>query len=271
MKQNPATDRIRNVYFDPVCWKKVLPNLIVFYLFVLSAPWGSPVGNRNIAIIFVWILWWFALKAMVVPLGGRLWCMACPLPAPAEWLGRMRLTVVRYIQKPFKGLHHRFLGLQKDWRRALRNIWLQNILFLTLISFGIILITRPVATAMIFLIILVMTFLLGVIFRRRVFCLYMCPVGGFPGTYSSASATALRAVDPEICRQHKEKCCYAGSEGGWAYPWGQYIGNMDRNNYSGLCTECIKSCPKDNIGLGRLSNRLAGMPVSFENPYRANG
>jgi ferredoxin len=24
---------------------------------------------------------------------------------------------------------------------------------------------------------------------------------------------------------------------------------MNRNNYCGLCTECIKSCPKDNIGL----------------------
>jgi hypothetical protein len=24
---------------------------------------------------------------------------------------------------------------------------------------------------------------------------------------------------------------------------------MDRNNYCGLCTECIKSCPKDNVGV----------------------
>lgn len=227
----------------------ILPNLIVFYLFILSALWGSPVGNRNIAIIFVWILWWFALKAIVVPLGGRFWCMVCPLPAPAEWLGRKSLTAVRYIQKPFKGLHHRFLGLQKDWPKALRNIWLQNILFLAMISFGIILITRPVATAIMFLVILAMTFLLGMIFRQRVFCLYMCPVGGFLGTYSSASVTALRAVDPEVCRKHKEKCCYTGGEGGWACPWNQYIGNMDRNNSCGFCTECIKSCPKDNIGL----------------------
>ena len=24
---------------------------------------------------------------------------------------------------------------------------------------------------------------------------------------------------------------------------------MDRNNYCGICTECIKSCPKDNVGI----------------------
>lgn len=31
----------------------ILPNFIVFYLFIISSLWGSPVGNRNIAIIFV--------------------------------------------------------------------------------------------------------------------------------------------------------------------------------------------------------------------------
>ncbi len=227
----------------------ILPNFIVFYLFIISSLWGSPVGNRNIAIIFVWILWWFLLKAVIVPLGGRIWCMVCPLPAPAEWLSRKSFTAVRYVQKPFRALHHRFIGLQKDWPKLMDNIWLQNILFLALISFGIILITRPIATALLFLIILVMSLLLALIYRRRVFCQYLCPVGGFLGTYSMASMTELRAVDFDICKKHKEKSCYAGGPGGWACPWKQYIGTMKRNNYCGLCTECIKSCPKDNVGI----------------------
>jgi len=227
----------------------ILPNFIVFYLFMLSSLWGSPVGNRNIAIIFVWILWWFVLKAIIVPLGGRIWCMVCPLPAPSEWLSRKSFTAVRYIKQPFNTLHHRFLGRQKDWPRLLDNIWLQNFLFLALISFGIILITRPIATALLFLIILVMSLLLALIYRRRVFCQYLCPVGGFLGTYSMASMTELRAVDFDTCKKHKEKSCYAGGPGGWACPWKQYIGTMKRNNYCGLCTECIKSCPKDNVGI----------------------
>jgi heme/copper-type cytochrome/quinol oxidase subunit 2/ferredoxin len=227
----------------------ILPNFVVFYLFILSSLWGSPVGNRNIAIIFVWILWWFILKAIIVPLGGRIWCMVCPLPAPAEWLSRRSFTAVRYIQKPFKTLHHRFTGLQKDWPKLLDNIWLQNILFLALISFGMILITRPIATASLFLIILAMSLLLALIYRRRAFCQYLCPVGGFLGTYSMASMTELRAVEYDTCKKHKEKSCYAGGPGGWACPWKQYVGTMKRNNYCGLCTECIKSCPKDNVGV----------------------
>jgi polyferredoxin len=227
----------------------ILPNFVVFYLFILSSLWGSPVGNRNIAIVFVWILWWFLLKAVAVPLGGRLWCLMCPLPAPAEWLSRRRLTAVRYVQKPFKRLHHRFTGLQKDWPGGLRNIWLQNILFLMLISFGMILITRPVATAIVFMIILAVTLLLALIYRHRVFCLYLCPVGGFLGTYSMASMTEVRAIDPDICRRHRDKECFSGGPDGWACPWNQYVGNMSRNNYCGLCTECIKSCPKNNVGV----------------------
>jgi len=227
----------------------ILPNFIVFYLFIISSLRGSPVGNRNITIIFVWILWWFVLKAVIVPIGGRIWCMMCPLPAPAEWLSRRSLTGVRYFEKKFKALHHRFSGLQKDWPKIIDNIWLQNILFLTLISFGIILITRPIATAFMFLGILAVSLVMALVYRRRIFCQYLCPVGGFLGTYSMASMTELRAVDREICKKHKEKSCFAGGPDGWACPWKQYLGTMKRNNYCGLCTECIKSCPKDNVGV----------------------
>jgi len=226
----------------------ILPNFIVFYLFIVSSLQGSPVGNRNITIIFVWILWWFLLKAVIVPIGGRIWCTVCPLPAPAEWLSRRSLTGVRYFEKKYKALHHRFAGLQKDWPKIADNIWLQNILFLALISFGIILITRPIATAFMFLGILVLSMVMALVYRRRIFCQYLCPVGGFLGTYSMASMTELRAVDLDVCRKHKEKSCFAGGPDGWACPWKQYLGTMNRNNYCGLCTECIKSCPKDNVG-----------------------
>jgi hypothetical protein len=175
--------------------------------------------------------------------------MMCPLPAPAEWLSRRALIAVRYFQKPFRRMHHRFIGLQKDWPKLMQNMWLQNIIFLTMISFGIILITRPVATASLFLLILGATLILALIFRGRVFCLYLCPVGGFLGSYSMASMTEVRVIDPDVCKTHKDKTCYTGGPDGWACPWNQYIGKMGRNNYCGLCMECIKSCPKNNISV----------------------
>jgi polyferredoxin len=226
----------------------LLPMAVIFYLFIISALWGSPVGNRNISIIFVWIFWWFLLKAVFVPLGGRLWCTICPLPAPGEWLTRKTLTAVRTCSPPIRGLRHKFLGLQWDWPKRFRNMWIQNLVFMAMISFGIMLITRPIATGLVFVLILVVTITLALLFRRRVFCLYICPVSGFLGTYSMASMTAVRAVDPDICRKHKDKACLQGNESGWGCPWGQYLGTMNRNSSCGCCTECFKSCPKGNVG-----------------------
>jgi len=159
------------------------------------------------------------------------------------------LTAVNYLKKPFKGLHHRYSGRQLDWPRKLRNMWLQNFIFMTMISFGIILITRPLATASLFVLILGATFILTIFFRRRVFCQYLCPVGGFLGNYAMASVTEVRVIDPQVCKHHKEKSCLCGSPEGWGCPWNQYPGTMDRNNHCGFCMECIKSCPKDNIGV----------------------
>jgi len=226
----------------------LFPGFVIFYIFILASLKGSPVGSHNVSIIIVWILWWFLLKAVFVPLGARLWCMICPLPGPGEWISRKAFTAVHFIQKPLRGRHHKFTGLNLDWPPFLRNMWLQNAIFLLMISFGIILITRPLATSIVFLLILVMVIILTFFFRNRVFCLYLCPVGGFLGNYSMASTTALRVIDPEVCKNHKQKPCTKGSPEGWGCPWNQYPGTMERNNYCGLCTECVKTCTENNVG-----------------------
>jgi translation initiation factor RLI1 len=64
-----------------------------------------------------------------------------------------------------------------------------------------------------------------------------------------ASMTEVCAIDRDVCKKHKDKSCFIGCPEGWACPWNQYVGNMNRNNYCGLCTECIKSCPKDNVSI----------------------
>ncbi|OGH63531.1 MAG: hypothetical protein A3I06_05125 [Candidatus Lindowbacteria bacterium RIFCSPLOWO2_02_FULL_62_12] len=63
------------------------------------------------------------------------------------------------------------------------------------------------------------------------------------------STLALRSKDLDVCAKCKTKSCSVGSDKGWACPWGIYMGKLDRNNYCGLCMECVKSCPNDNIGL----------------------
>jgi ferredoxin len=226
----------------------ILPNLVLFYIFILAGIFGSPIGNANMIIVFVWILWWFLLISVMVPFVGRLWCLMCPLPAFGDWLQRLTLIGVR----PGKtvGLNNKLFGLNKRWPKALSNIWLQNIGFLTLATIAILLVTRPIVSSIVLGLMFLLATVMALIWRGRAFCLYLCPVSGFLGLYSMTSMMELRSKDKEICRKVcKTKSCRAGSERGWACPWLVYMGNLDRNNFCGLCMECVKSCPHDNITL----------------------
>ena len=226
----------------------IFPNLVLFYIFILAGIFGSPIGNANIIIVFVWILWWFLLISVMVPFVGRLWCMMCPLPAFGDWLQRLALIGVR----PGKtvGLNNKLFGLNKRWPRALSNIWLQNIGFLALATISVLLVTRPIVSAVVLGSMVILPTVMALIWRGRAFCLYLCPVSGFLGLYSMTSIMELRSKDKEICRKVcRTKNCRAGSERGWACPWLVYMGALDRNNFCGLCMECVKSCPHDNITL----------------------
>jgi ferredoxin len=88
-----------------------------------------------------------------------------------------------------------------------------------------------------------------VLFEHRVFCRYLCPVGGFIGLYSLAAPLELRVKDPAVCQAHRIKDCCQGNENGYGCPWMVYPGKLERNAYCGLCGECLRTCPLDNVAL----------------------
>ena len=225
----------------------ILPNLLFFYLLFGAALFGHPIGNQNIMIMFVWILWWFALIAILVPFASRIWCTVCPLPFFGDWLQRRELTRVR-SGKAY-GLKNQFYGRNKPWPKKLRNIWLQNFGFLSLCLFSALLVTRPIFSFVVLGGLLVLATIFALIWRLRAFCNYFCPISGFLSLFAMTSTIELRSADQDVCLKCKPKSCTVGSESGWACPWGVYMGKLDRNNYCGLCMECVKSCPSDNIAL----------------------
>lgn len=216
----------------------MLLGLVLFFILLIAAAIGNPIGSENAAVVIIWILWWVLLIALLVPFGSRFWCTMCPLPAFGEWIHRRAIVKVRK-GKPF--------GLNKKWPAALRNIWVQNIGFLLLALFSSLLVTRPIASLWVLGGIILLATVMHLVFEKRTFCLYVCPVGGFLGLYSMCATLELRVKDPEVCRKHKEKECVRGSDKGYGCPWFQYPGTLERNNYCGLCTECLKTCPLDNV------------------------
>ncbi len=225
----------------------LLPNLFMFYLFLIAGLFGTPVGSSNIIIMYVWILWWFVLIAVMMPFGSRIWCTMCPLPFFGDWLQRRAVIKVRSGKSP--GTNNKFFGLHKRWPKKLSNIWLQNFGFLLLATFSALLVTRPIVSVIVFGIMIVVATGLALIYRLRTFCNYVCPISGFLSLYAMTATVELRSTDKDVCLKCTTKSCIRGSEDGWACPWNVYMGKLDRNNYCGLCFECVKSCPNDNISL----------------------
>ncbi len=210
-----------------------------FCLAILSGLFGTPVGSRNFGVIFVWIAWWAILMLVVVPFFGRAWCSICPIPAPGEWLQRGAL-----LRPGADGL-----GLGKRWPNRLRNIWLQNGAFALVALFSTVVLTQPTATAIVLAAFLFIAVGASLVFERRAFCRYLCPVGGFIGLYSQLAPLEVRVKDTSVCAAHTEKTCYTGNAEGYGCPWQVFPAGLVKNTYCGTCMECLRTCPHDNIAI----------------------
>lgn len=249
--------------------KNRFPQLAVFivmlvgYVFaILAGLIGTPVGSHNFSIVFVWIAWWAILILVAVPFFGRGWCAVCPIPLPGEWLQR-GAVLAPPTKKP------KWLNLRVP--KMFRNIWLQNISFLLLALFSSVLLTTPNITGIVLAAMLFSAIGLSTVFERRAFCRYLCPVGGFIGIYSQTAPIELRIKDKQVCAACEGKPCYNGSSTGYGCPWDVFPGGLAKNTYCGLCMECIRTCPHDNIAvnLRPFSADLAKPSTRIDEAFKA--
>ncbi len=222
-------------------WSLTAATLPFFVLANLTGLIGTPAGSRNFGIVFVWIVWWALLMLVMVPLAGRFWCAVCPIPAPGEWLQRRALVQPRHGGKLFT------LGWK--WPRRLNNIWLQNATFIAVALFAKVILTTPLVSALVLLLFGIIAIATSLLYERRTFCRYICPVGGFIGLYSQLAPVEVRVKDHALCATHHDKTCYTGSEKGYGCPWLVFPAALDKNTYCGMCTECLKTCSLDNVAL----------------------
>jgi 4Fe-4S binding protein len=237
--------------------------MLVGYIFaILTGLIGTPVGSHNFSIVFVWIAWWAILILVAVPFFGRGWCAVCPIPLPGEWLQRGAVLAPA-------GKKPKWLNLRVP--KIFRNIWLQNIFFLFLALFSSVLLTSPKTTGIVLAAMLFAALGLSTVFERRAFCRYLCPVGGFIGVYSQIAPIELRIKDKQVCANCKDKPCYKGSSAGYGCPWDVFPGGLTKNTYCGLCMECIRTCPYDNIAvnLRPFSADLAKPSIRMDEAFKA--
>jgi len=244
-------------------WFPLIPiivNLFIFVIILMTGFLGGySAGNYNFGIMIVWILWWVMLMFVLVPGFSRAWCMVCPFPLFSDWFQRGRLFGVR----PGK-----LRGLNLRWPKALKNMWVMNIGFLVTTFFSGFFTVKPFATFLLLGGIILIAFLMGLIFEKRTFCLYVCPVSGFQGLYSQFAMSEIRNKDPQICKNHKLKTCFTGNECGYGCPWMLTPFDFKKNTYCGMCLECFKTCPFNNIG---FFLRPPGVDLLLDTPKEPKG
>ena len=215
-----------------------LPFVGFLILIIVSGLFGNIYRNINTWMVGVG---WLVFITLLILVSGKTWCLVCPWNAIALWAQRLRFFC--------KDANLFSLGLK--WFRPFRNLWVASVLFVAIIGLEYIfnLTDDPRLTAYIALIILVATVVSALFFERQSFCRYVCPVGAVSGIYSMFAPVELRSADRDVCRKCTTKDCIKGNDNGYPCPVFEYPGKMDTNLYCILCTECIRTCPNDNIAV----------------------
>lgn len=227
----------------------VVPQLITLSVYVIlfvgsigvgyETKTASYIANTNLANQVVWNIWW-PVTLVIAMIAGRLWCSVCPLELVNSLGSR--------------------IGLKKKPPRFLKSGWVVT-LFYAFILFGagkyLGLKAVPRSLAIYLVTVISLSFIFGLIYEKRSFCSYVCPLGSILGMYSFIAGTEWRADDSSVCKICKTKDCV--SKVNRYKPVGHSCTsninpfNIHDNHECLLCTHCLKACPSTNF---RFSLRL---------------
>lgn len=189
--------------------------------------------NTNFASLFVWSLWW-PLIILSAIFFGRVWCQVCPMELVNSLMSK--------------------IGLRKKVPLFFKSGWIISI-FYTLILIVIIHTLwahrYPRRMAFYLLLLFGMTIIFGLIYEKRAFCNYVCPVGHLLGLYALCSPVEWRAKDLNLCKECHTKDCIAPenyySLKKRSCTSNLYPATIKDNRRCLLCTQCLKVCPYGNL------------------------
>lgn len=233
-------DRIRDILRHPL-----IPAAFVYFnLFVLlvltgftlyggAQPAGHPLRepDNNLGMVITWLIW-FPILPISAFLFGRVWCSMCPIAGIGELASRVKkfnLPVPKFIKQ--------------------MDFWLIIISFLLIdyleVSFGIP--DKPGATGLLLLTLAGLSVLFCVLYERKTFCRYLCPLAAMLGAYSTMSVVEVRG-NKKICQtQCGTMSCYKGTQRAAGCPMFSYPASLETSTRCMMCLNCVKSCENRGV------------------------
>ena len=242
-----------------------LLTLVVFILLIIGsigvttedASFAKQLRNTNLSNLVVWSYWWPFIVIAAVFL-GRHWCSICP---------------IELISAITTGL-----GLKRKPPKFLKTGWAITFLyvFIAIVAIHVWGIHRiPQLMAFYLLSLIILALITSLIFEKRAFCSYFCPVGKLLGLYSLLAPLGLRVEEQNVCLSCKSKDCINKKNNqkiiGRSCQSDLYPAHISDNRECILCTQCVKVCPKENISIQSVKkpflsfdiNNLSGAEVGI--------
>ncbi|MBE9182348.1 sigma 54-interacting transcriptional regulator [Oculatella sp. LEGE 06141] len=215
---------------------------------------GAQDRANSVTLNLFWAWWWVGYLFWFAFV-GRLWCAVCPFMITGEWVRRISLWL--------------FPRQQLSWNTQWLNRWGAWILFAGFVAIYLWeqlwdLPHHAYLSAWLLLIITAGAVIFSLIYERRLWCRYLCPIGGMNGMFAKLSMIELRSTQQVCGSQCSTFGCYKGSSGtpvNFANPLpteGQASGGcplyshpaqLQDNRDCMLCMTCLKTCPNRSAQL----------------------
>ncbi len=215
---------------------------------------GPQTRESSITLNLFWA-WWWPGYLLLFAFVGRLWCAICPFMIAGEWLRKLSLWLFPRQLRP--------------WPTKWMNRWGAWILFAGFVAIYLWeelwdLPHTPYLSAWLLVIIAAGAIIGSLIYERRLWCRYLCPIGGMNGMFAKLSIVELRSTQQVCGSQCSTFSCYKGSgetpvnfpnalptegQATGGCPLYSHPAQLSDNRDCVLCMTCLKACPNRSVQL----------------------
>jgi polyferredoxin len=223
----------------------------VFPVVVLALMAGPQAREHNAALNVFWAWWWPAILALY-PLVGRLWCAVCPFMIYGDWAQKIA-TAAGHVPGPWpREAAERYGG------------WFLYALFAAILMWEELwnLDDTAALSGWLLLLITAGAVVCSVLFERRLWCRYLCPIGGMNGMFAKLAIVELRGARGVCTAECSTYGCVRGGPGAppgspgcdrglptSGCPLHSHPANLTDNRDCTLCGSCVKACPNGAVEL----------------------